>query len=386
MSGSIPSPASTLESDRPLLAVTIGDPAGIGPEVAVKALYAACVQQPFCRAIILGAQAPLMEAASNAGIPPFWTLSHERESHAAPVSLLTTPTAAPLSALIDWRHERKLSGELSYRWVLEAVHLCMHGPCHAMVTGPISKHAWHQAGHTQFPGHTELLAYACAAEHCGMFFHAPPTPEGPGLNVILATVHLPLSLVPSRLTRARVLDSIRLAHDTMRRLGVPAPRLAVCGLNPHAGEQGLLGREDHTVIEPAIKAAQRQGILAHGPLPADTVFQHALIHETSPTHRYDCVVAMYHDQGLAPLKTLAWDRAVNLTVGLPIIRTSPDHGTAFDIAGTNAANPGSMLAALRLAARLAAANGPIHPEAPVLPTSPLPPLADPSAGINVILP
>jgi 4-hydroxythreonine-4-phosphate dehydrogenase len=188
-----------------------------------------------------------------------------------------------------------------------------------------------------------------------MFFHAPAAATGPGLNVILATVHIPLGQVPRHLTVSRVIDTIELADETMRRLGVDAPSVGVCGLNPHAGEGGLLGTEDSDVIAPAIEACRRRGVIATGPHPADTIFTNALwTHDRRPRH--DVVVAMYHDQGLATLKTLAWDRAVNMTVGVPVVRTSPDHGTGFGIAGRNLANQGSMTAAIRLAARMASSR------------------------------
>ncbi len=171
--------------------------------------------------------------------------------------------------------------------------------------------------------------------------------QGPKLNVALATVHLPLMDIRNVLTIGRVFDPIDLGHLAMQQLGCENPRIAVCGLNPHASEDGHFGDEERRIISPAIQMAQDQGIDAHGPFPADTIFHHAL------NGKYDLVVAMYHDQGLIPVKLLAFDESVNLTLGLPIIRTSPDHGTAFDIVGKNKANPGSMKAAIRLAAQLA---------------------------------
>src|SRR5690606_23359482 len=193
----------------------------------------------------------------------------------------------------------------------------------AVVTGPISKAAWAAAGHADFPGHTELFADRFGVSRYGMMFVTPR------LRVILATAHIPLMAVGPALTAERVERAITLGTDACRRLGVDAPRIAVCGLNPHAGEGGLLGPEDDAVIAPAIAAAQRTGLDARGPFPADTIFIAAARGD------WDLVVAMYHDQGLIPVKLLDRDRAVNVTIGLPIVRTSPDHGTAFDIAGQN---------------------------------------------------
>jgi 4-hydroxythreonine-4-phosphate dehydrogenase len=282
--------------------------------------------------------------------------SHQR----APIPPTTTPT--PTQA-----------GAASYAYVHHAITLAnlpLDHPwhAHAVVTAPISKHHWALAGHTQFPGHTELFAHATNTAKFAMMFHAPPIDDTPndkhpaptshvGLNLILATVHQPLRTVAQSLTTQRILDAIHLGHAQLQRMGITNPRIGVCGLNPHAGEQGLLGDEDDRIIAPAVSQARAQGILATGPHPADTIFQTALSrlsqgHLTPPT-RHDLVVAMYHDQGLAPLKTLAWDRAVNLTVGLPFPRTSPDHGTATDIAGQGIAHEGSMKAAMHLATTLA---------------------------------
>lgn len=210
----------------------------------------------------------------------------------------------------------------------------------ALVTAPISKEAWSMAGHGQFAGHTELLATRLNAPRVRMMFVAPT------LRVMLATTHIPLSKVPGVLSIGRVSDTIDLADESCRRLGIERPRIAVCGVNPHAGEAGLLGDEEERVIAPAIELARQRGVNATGPYPGDTIFNAAL------KERFDIVVAMYHDQGLIPVKLLAFDRAVNYSTGLPLVRTSPDHGTAFDIAGKNLADAGSMRAAIELAVRL----------------------------------
>jgi 4-phospho-D-threonate 3-dehydrogenase / 4-phospho-D-erythronate 3-dehydrogenase len=219
------------------------------------------------------------------------------------------------------------------------------GRAAGVVTGPISKQAWQLAGHGEFPGHTELFAARFGVERFGMMFVSPR------LRTILATTHIPLMAVGSALTVARVLETIELGFAACVEMGLERPRIAVCGLNPHAGEGGLLGAEDGEVIAPAIAAARESGIDARGPFPGDTIFNAAV------QGVFDLVVAMYHDQGLIPIKLLERDRAVNVTVGLPVVRTSPDHGTAFDIAGQNRADPGSMKAALALAAQMAGVRG-----------------------------
>jgi len=329
----------------PTIAISMGDPGGIGPEVLVKAL-ADPARQSRARWVILGCDAPLGLAAERASIAPFWRGS------VASVALVADDdprTQDPFPASANPR-----AGALSFEWVREAIRRAtLPGSdadrADALVTGPISKHAWTLAGHGAYPGHTELLADAFGLlgptpGRFGMMFHTPR------LNVILATAHMPLSRVGASLTIGTIHDRIALGHEACRRLGVERPRIAVCGLNPHAGEGGLLGTEEPDVITPAIEAAREEGFDASGPHPGDTVFNAAI------EGRYDLVVAMYHDQGLIPVKLLDRDRGVNMTVGLPVPRTSPDHGTAFDIAGTNAANPGSMAAALDLAVRLAQAR------------------------------
>ncbi|MEL7087776.1 MAG: 4-hydroxythreonine-4-phosphate dehydrogenase PdxA, partial [Planctomycetota bacterium] len=234
----------------------------------------------------------------------------------------------------------------------------------AIVTAPICKESWKLAGF-RFPGHTELLQKRTKARRAAMMFHAPPPPPElppspellsdpvdapeprPTLNVALATIHVPLMDVRNLLTIGCVFDPIDLGHQAMQRLGVENPKIAVCGLNPHAGENGQFGDEEIRVITPAIEMARSAGMDVHGPFPADTLFTPRL------RAKYDLIVAMYHDQGLIPVKMLAFDDAVNVTLGLPLIRTSVDHGTAFDIVGKNKANPGSMKAAIRLAVQMA---------------------------------
>lgn len=336
-------------STRPTIAVTMGDPSGIGPEVVVKALADAALRS-LGRFHIYGSQNAMLAAAEGLGIEPFWW----RVAHDSPVAntcgvhdavVLDFPEFAGACSAAPAGPTR-IGGEASFRFVDAAIastRLAEGDPrrASAIVTAPISKEAWALAGHKRWAGHTELFASRLGAKRHAMMFVSPK------LRVVLATVHIPLMAVGDALTIGKVLDAIVLGAEQCRAMGVERPRVAVCGLNPHAGEHGLLGDEDERVISPAIRLAREQGVDARGPLPGDTVFIAAARGD------YDLVVAMYHDQGLIPVKLLGWEEAVNLTVGLPIPRTSPDHGTAFDIAGRGVADARSMRAAITLALRLA---------------------------------
>ena len=235
------------------------------------------------------------------------------------------------------------AGQAAYDTLIRAVDAAKRGEVDAIATAPINKLAFAQAG-LHWKGHTDLLAHLCGVERVAMMFHAPQ------LKVVLATVHVPLSAVPALITRDNIEGILALTATWLPRFGVTAPRIAVAGLNPHAGEAGVLGSEDDEVLAPSVAAARARGIDAYGPFPADTVFVRASRGE------FDCVVACYHDQGLIPVKLLAFGEAVNVTLGLPIIRTSVDHGTAFDIAGKGVADAGSMIAAVKLAALMAGAT------------------------------
>ena len=332
--------------NAPVIGITMGDPGGIGPEVIVKALARA---PRDARYIVYGSGGAMRVAADRAGLEPLWwrleagsSLREVTRSHR--VVLIDYDTAD-----CDWSGAPPApstpGGELSFRLVEDAIKDAARKPgdperIDAIVTGPISKRAWALAGRRRWAGHTELLASRLGAKRSAMMF------AGPRLNVVLATVHLPLMDIRHALTIGKVFDAIDLGCDGVRRLGVERPRIAVCGLNPHAGEGGLLGDEETRLIEPAIEHAARQGIDVSGPFPGDTIFNAAV------DGRYDLVVAMYHDQGLIPVKLLARDESVNITLGLPTVRTSPDHGTAFDIAGKGKADPGSMLASIETAIRM----------------------------------
>jgi 4-hydroxythreonine-4-phosphate dehydrogenase len=285
---------------RPRVAITVGDPAGIGPEIAAKAAADERVRAA-CEPIIFAPEPPV----------------HVRTGEASAES-----------------------GRAAYDVIVRAVEAARAGRVDAIATAPISKLALSRAG-LPWKGHTDLLAHLCGVDRYAMLFHSP------GLIVVLATVHVPLADVPRLLTREHVADVVTLTAEWLTRFGLAQPRIAVAGLNPHAGEEGVLGNEDEAVLEPAVEAARANGIDATGPWPGDTVFLRASRGE------FDAVVACYHDQGLIPVKLLGFGKAVNVTIGLPIIRTSVDHGTAYDIAGHDKADPGSLIEAVLLAARLA---------------------------------
>jgi 4-phospho-D-threonate 3-dehydrogenase / 4-phospho-D-erythronate 3-dehydrogenase len=288
---------------RPRIAITAGDPAGIGPEIA-----RAASQHPdvlaICEPVLYG---------------PF------RDEDVARFD------AGRISAP---------AGRAAYDAIVGAVDAAVSGKVAAIATAPINKESFAAAG-LPWPGHTELLAHLTAAPRVAMMFYADV------LRVVLATVHIPISEVPRALTRARLEEVVDLTAMELPRFGISSPRIAVAGLNPHAGEHGLMGTEEDERVRPAIETCRARGIRVDGPFPADTIFVRATRGE------FDCVVACYHDQGLIPIKMAAFGRAVNVTLGLPIVRTSVDHGTAFDIARRGVADAGSMVEAVKLAARLA---------------------------------
>ncbi len=326
---------------RPTIGITMGDPSGIGPEVIVKAL-ADPVLRHRARYVIYGLNEMLSYAADVAEFDVFWW----RDLYAG--RLRSYPHDA---VVVDYDHysilghavraPSRVGGEASMRFCLDAIEAAKTGLIDAVVTAPIAKESWKLAGYP-YPGHTELFAERTGSRHVNMMFTGGP------LRVVLATCHIPLNGLYGRLNIGAVFQPIELIHKALVEwFDIPKPRIAVAGLNPHASENGQFGDEEERLISPAILMAREQGIDATGPYPPDTVF---LRHKQGA---FDAVVAMYHDQGLIPVKLLAFDQAVNLTLGLPIIRTSPDHGTAFDIVGRNRANPGSMRAAIELAIDLA---------------------------------
>jgi 4-hydroxythreonine-4-phosphate dehydrogenase len=290
----------------PTIAVTAGDPSGIGPEIAVKAIRDPRVVA-VCRPVIYG--------------------PHSAEDLAAfPAGQVNADAA-----------------QAAFGAIVHATADAMAGRVRAIVTAPISKEALAAAG-LSWRGHTDLLAHLCGVTDVAMMFWSDR------LRVVLTTVHVALSEVPRQFTRERLSGVIRLTWRLLPQFGIDAPRLAVAGLNPHAGEHGLFGSEEQDVIAPAIEEARREGVDVSGPFPADTLFVRAARGE------FDAVIAAYHDQGLIPVKLLAFGRAVNVTLGLPIIRTSVDHGTAFDIARQGIADEGSLVEAILLAAKLTRAQ------------------------------
>lgn len=326
---------------RPTIAITMGDPAGIGPEVIVKALSDPVLRHK-ARYIVYGMNELLSYAADLAEFDVFWwrdQYNGRLRPYPHDVVVVDYDHYTILGHAV--RAPSKLGGEASMRFCLDAIDAAQRKIVDAVVTAPIAKESWKLAGY-HYPGHTELFAQRTGARRYAMMFAGGP------LKVVLATVHVPLNSLWGRLNIGAVFQPIELIHEALVNwFDIPKPRIAVAGVNPHASENGQFGDEEERIISPAILMAKDQGIDVTGPYPPDTVFLSAV------NGKFDAVVAMYHDQGLIPVKLLAFDRAVNVTLGLPIIRTSPDHGTAFDIVGRNRANPGSMRAAIELAIDLA---------------------------------
>jgi 4-hydroxythreonine-4-phosphate dehydrogenase len=328
------------------LAITFGEPAGIAPDITLMAWRARRERAipPFYliadpdyiaqRAGKLGFDVPLLELKTTDEAPA----SFDR---ALPVvSLEMKVTAAPGKPDAS-------SAPAAIASIRHAVADVLAGRCGAVVTNPVAKSVLYGSGFSD-PGHTEFLG-KLANEHTGQMARPVMMLWSDELAVVPVTIHVPLKDVPAALTTELIVETARtVARELAERFGVRAPRLVLSGLNPHAGEDGALGREEQTIIAPAIQALQAEGIDVRGPLPADTMFH------PSARAKYDAALCMYHDQALIPIKMLAFERAVNLTLGLPFVRTSPDHGTAFDIAGTGRADPSSLIAALKLAARIAA--------------------------------
>jgi 4-hydroxythreonine-4-phosphate dehydrogenase len=330
--------------ERPIVAITMGDPAGIGPEVAAKALMGHDVVAQ-CRPLLVGDANVMQKAVDLLGAPltlrPIAEMAAARfEPDACDVLDLDNVNLATLRVGVATAS----AGRASVDYVKRATELALQGRVDAMATGPINKAALRAAG-VPYIGHTELLT-ALIGE--GLTKEDVTTMLAtPGLRVVHVTRHIPLAEVAAQITQERVLNTISVTHRGLEQMGVAQPRLAVAALNPHGGDEGLIGREEIEQIGPAVEAAGAEGIDARGPIPADSVFFRALEGE------FDGVVAMYHDQGHIPIKTHDFARSVTVTLGLPIVRTSVDHGTAFDIAWRGQADETSMLEAIRLAARLA---------------------------------
>ena len=321
--------------------MTMGAPCGVGAEIIVRALNDDSLRE---RAdyIIFGFSDQLEYTCDQLEMP----LRLHRDHHenirryiqnvvVLDFDEIAVPPTMPRGA-------SRVGGLASMAFCESAVDAAMDGIIDAVVTAPISKTSWHMAGYGRYPGHTEFLAKRCRCRNVAMMFVSPR------LKVVLATIHDSVVSIRDKFTIGCVFNPIDLAHRALKDwFGIEKPSIAVCGLNPHAGENGRIGDEEQRIISPAITMATEAGINASGPYPGDTIFLKAI------DGGYDCVIAMMHDQGLIPIKLLGWEEAVNVTLGLPIVRTSPDHGTAFDIAGRLKANPSSMKAAIELAIELA---------------------------------
>jgi 4-hydroxythreonine-4-phosphate dehydrogenase len=311
------------------IGITIGDINGIGPEVALKAVVNGRWPADV-RFVIIGCEQLVREQAKAMKIP----VSRRIEFLEVTGSAVWNPGKIRIDA-------SRLAGEA----IRVAVKHCLFDGLDAMVTAPICKEGFHRAG-INVPGHTEYLAELTRTPTFGMML------IGGGLRVMLVTRHIPISEVPAALTRKHIREHIELTGEALALLGIKKGKIGVCGLNPHAGDGGIIGREEIQLVNPAIKAARKKGYHVSDAVPADTIFYQAL------KGKYDAVVAMYHDQGLGPLKMIGFDQGINVTLGLPIIRTSPDHGTAFDLAGRNRASAGSMKSAIALAIQMAGKPNP----------------------------
>ena len=322
---------------RPIVLITMGDPTGVGPEVIVKSVNQPAVRERL-RALVIGDTRRLQKAVQLTGVElAVRTVRKPEDALFAPGSidcldLDIVPSDLPFGRLAA------VGGEAAYRFIARAVEVAQSGFAGAICTAPLNKEALHAAGH-RYPGHTEMLAHLSGTPEVSMLLVAPR------LRVIHVTTHIGLLDAIARIEPGLVERTIRRGNELLVRAGIAAPRIAVCGINPHAGEGGLFGRgEEAEKIAPAVAACVASGLDVQGPLPADTLFFRATRGD------FDLVVAMYHDQGHGPVKVLGLEAGVNVTVGLPFVRTSVDHGTAFDIAGTGRADAGSMVAALELAA------------------------------------
>lgn len=324
---------------KPIVGISMGDPAGVGPEVIVKA-FSNHPQPKNYRPVIVGDISILKRTAEensfDLNLIAFKDFNDLPDDHSA----IAVFDAIPF----DHRHFKygqisKQCGDFSYKVVVKSVELCQNKLIDALVTGPISKESWHLAGHN-FDGHTGLLAKLTNSKDYRMMFASEK------LNVLLVTTHLPLIEACSKIKPSKVYETIQMGYHHIKQMGKVSPRIAVCGLNPHAGENGIFGREDLNCILPAIQQAQKEGIEVSGPHPADTIFIAAI------QGKYDLIIAQYHDQGLIPVKLNSFETSVNITLGLPIIRTSVDHGTAFDISGKGIANHENILHAIDYAVQL----------------------------------
>ncbi|MBI5117363.1 4-hydroxythreonine-4-phosphate dehydrogenase PdxA [Candidatus Poribacteria bacterium] len=323
---------------RPVIGITMGDPAGIGPEVIYKALRNPRIQA-MCSPLVFGTAGFLTGLSLHAAI------GRQFHSVRSPVEAAFKFGTIDVVEVETSPHIRvgetsAASGKAALAYLEGATRAALRGEIDALVTAPVSKAAIRMAGFRAFVGHTEYLAEMTSTRSFAMMFWSKR------LKVVLVTTHLPLKEVAFAISSEQILSVILLANDSLKKLGFPKPRVGVTALNPHAGEDGAFGDEDSRIVEPAVRQARKRGVDANGPLPADSLFYSAY------NRAYDLVVAMYHDQALAPFKMVAFDEGVNITLGLPFVRTSVDHGTAYDIAGKGIASEKSLVQAIKLAVRL----------------------------------
>jgi len=329
-------------ADLPRIAITMGDPAGIGPEIIVKALPSEDISQ-ICRPFIIG-DVGILKAASEGLGPRSFHVMENPEDASRKTDTIDVLSLSGLKDSITPGMPTRDGGKAMVEYILKAVELATSGKVSAMVTCPISKELMNQVGYG-FEGHTELIAHLTHTKDYVMML------AGERLRVALVTIHCPLRDVAEKITKEVIVKTVTITCQALEGdFAIKNPRVAVAALNPHAGESGLFGREDIEISKPAVEEARKNGLFVEGPFPADTVFYHAV------NGSFDAVVAMYHDQGLIPLKLLHFSDAVNLTLGLPIVRTSVDHGTAYDIAGKGIADPSSLIAAVKMAAQIAGAR------------------------------
>jgi 4-hydroxythreonine-4-phosphate dehydrogenase len=324
---------------RPRIGITIGDPAGIGPEVALKAASRPDVLAA-CLPVLIGDAAYLKHWASAFGLATPLALVPSGETISPHAETPLIYDLKNLPAALALGREQAVAGRSAGEYIEAAVQLCLAGQLEAITTAPINKKALHLGGY-EFPGHTEMLAHLTGTKEFAMSFIAP------NLRVALLTTHLPLAAVSAHVKKDSLTALIQLVQREMMRFGLERPRIAVAALNPHGGEAGLFGTEEAAEMTPAIAVCRAEGVDVSGPHSGDTIFLRAARGE------FDIVISCYHDQGLIPIKCFSFGEAVNVTLGLPFIRTSVDHGTGFDIAGQGKADPASMVAAIQLAAQLA---------------------------------
>lgn len=327
--------------ELPIIALTMGCPVGIGPEIIARALAVHAVYS-YCRPLVVGDPAIMERAVKTTGVSlGIKLIKDAKVGQIEPQKIQLLPASELESSQCAYGKPTAQTGAAMVNYILRSIELALSGRVQAITTAPINKIAMYMAGY-RYPGHTELLVEKTGAKQYAMML------AGDRLKVVPVTIHLPLRDVATGLTQQKIVENLIITDAALRRyFGLKQPRLAVSALNPHAGEGGLFGDEESKIIAPAIETAKGLGINAKGPFPADTIFYWASQGE------FDTVIAMYHDQALIPLKLLHFKDGVNITLGLPIIRTSVDHGTAYDLAGSGKADPSSLLAALRFAARMA---------------------------------